>query len=136
MKINTLKTDIISFTRKTRSVHFNYYVDNLLIVRTDYVKDLGVMMDSKLHFHRRIDNLYSRALKLLGLIRFIPYNFSSLDCLKVLYTALVLSNLEHASVAWNNLTLADSNKLENMQRKFVNLCYNRFIQSNCLLIMN
>jgi hypothetical protein len=91
------------------------------------------MLNSKLHFHRHIDNLYSRALKLLGLIRFITYNFSSLDCLKVLYTALVRSNLEYASVAWNNLTLADSNKLENIQRKFANLCYNRFIQSNCSL---
>jgi hypothetical protein len=98
------------------------------------------MLDSKLHFHRHIDYLYSRALKLLGLIRFITYNFSSLGCLKVLYTALVRSNLEYASVAWNNLTLADSNKLENTQRKFANLCYNRFIQPNFLrnsgLILN
>jgi hypothetical protein len=131
MKINILKTNIISFTRKTNSIYFNYYVDNLLIVRTDCVKDLGVMLDSKLYFHRHIDNLYSRALKLLGLICFITYNFSSLDCLKVLYTTLVCSNLEYASVAWNILTLADStrNKLENTQRKSDNLCYNRFMQS-------
>jgi hypothetical protein len=117
MKINTLKTNIISFTRKTNSIHFNYYVDNLLIVRTDCVKDLGVMLDGKLHFHRYIDYLYSRAPKLPGLIRFISYNFSSLDCLKVLYTALVPSNLEYASVAWNSLTLADSNKFEKHTEK-------------------
>jgi hypothetical protein len=73
-------------------------------------------------------------------ISFITYNFSSLDCLRVLHTAFVRSNLEYASAPWNNLTLSDSNKLGNMQRKFVNLCYNRFIQSNCLrnyeLILN
>jgi hypothetical protein len=50
MKINTIKTNIISFTRKTNSIYFNYYVDNLLVVRTDCVKGLGVMLDSKLHF--------------------------------------------------------------------------------------
>jgi hypothetical protein len=105
-------------------------VDNLLIARTDCVKDLEFMLDTKLHFHRDIDNLYSRAPKLLGLIRFITCNFSYLVCLKVVYTALVRSNLEYASAAWNNLTLADPNKLENIQRKFANLCYNRFIQSN------
>jgi hypothetical protein len=93
-------------------------MDNFLIVRTDYVKDLGVKLDSKLHFHRHIDNLYSRALKVLGLIRFITYNFSSLDFLKVLYTALVRSTLEYASVAWSNLSLAYSYKHENIQRKF------------------
>jgi hypothetical protein len=111
MNISTLKINIISYTCKTNSIHFNYYVDSLLIVPTDCVKDLGVMLNSKLHFHCHIDYLYSRALKLLGLIRYITYNFSSLDCLKVLYTALVRSNLEYASVVWNNLTLADSNKL-------------------------
>jgi hypothetical protein len=70
MKINTFKANVISFTRKTNSIHFNYYVGNLLIVRTDCVKDIGVMLDSELHFYRHIDYLYSRALK-LGLIRFI-----------------------------------------------------------------
>jgi hypothetical protein len=71
-KINIFKTDIISFTRKT-NINFNYYVGNLLIVRADSVKDLGVMLDSKLNFHRYVDYLlvYSRGLKLLGLIRFI-----------------------------------------------------------------
>jgi hypothetical protein len=97
MKINTLKTNIISFTRKTISIHFNYFVSNLLIIQTDYVKDLGVMLDSKLHFHRHVDYLRSKALKLLGLIRFITYNFSSLDSLKVLYITLIRSKLEYAS---------------------------------------
>jgi hypothetical protein len=41
MKLNTLKTNIISFTRKTNSIHFNYYADNLLIVRADCV-NLGL----------------------------------------------------------------------------------------------
>jgi hypothetical protein len=62
---------IISFTRKTNSTHFNYFLGDLLNVRTGCVKDLGVMLDSKLHLHRRVDCLHVQALKLLGLIRFI-----------------------------------------------------------------
>jgi hypothetical protein len=42
MKINALKTNITSFICKTNSIHFNYYVDNLLIVRTDCVKILAL----------------------------------------------------------------------------------------------
>jgi hypothetical protein len=105
---------------------------DILIVRTDSVKELGVMLDRKLHLHRHVDYLHSQALKLLRLIRFITYNISSLQSLKVLYITLILSKLEYASVVWNNLTLSDSNKLENIQRKFANVCYNRFIQPNSL----
>jgi hypothetical protein len=60
------------------------------------------------------------------------YNFSCLVSLKVLHIAFAPSMLEYASVVWHNLTLGDSNKLENIQRKFANLYYNRFIQANSL----
>jgi hypothetical protein len=51
------------------------------------------MLYRKLHFRRHIDYLHFQALKLLGLIRLITYNFSSLDSLKVLYITLILTRL-------------------------------------------
>jgi hypothetical protein len=129
MKMNTFKTNIISFTRKSNSIHFNYILGDLLTVRTDCAKDLGVMLDRKLHFHRHVGYFHSQALKLLRLIRFITYNFTSLGSLEVLHITLICSKPEYAFVVWNNLTIADSNKLENIQRQFANLCYNQFIQA-------
>jgi hypothetical protein len=76
MKINIWKPNMIYFARKTNSNHFNYFPGDQLIVRTDCVKDLCAMLDSKLHLHRHVDYLHSRALKLLVLIRFIVYNLS------------------------------------------------------------
>jgi hypothetical protein len=128
MELNTQKTRIISFTCKTNSVHFNCYVSNEITLRSDCIKDLGVMLDSKLYFHRHVDFTYSQALSTLGLIRYVTYNFSSLDYVVVLYNYLIRSKLEYASVVWNNLSLIDSNKLENIQRKFANLCYSRSCQ--------
>jgi hypothetical protein len=95
------------FIRKTNSVHSNYFVGDLLIVRTDCVKELGFVLDSNLRFHCHVDSLHSQALKLLGLIRLITYKFSSLESLKVLCILLkkyILPKLEHESVIWNNLT--------------------------------
>jgi hypothetical protein len=89
---------MICFTRKTNSIHFGCFLGDLLIIRTDCVKDLGVMLGIKLHFDRHVDYLHSQALKLLGLIRFITYNFSSLNSVKVSYISLIRSKLEHASV--------------------------------------
>jgi hypothetical protein len=114
MELNIQKMRIISFTRKTNSVHFNYYVSNEIILRSDCIKDLGVMLYSKLYFHRHVDFVYSQALRTLGIIRYIIHNFSSLDFLVALYNSLIRPKLEYASVIWNNLSLTDSNKTENL----------------------
>jgi hypothetical protein len=76
--------------------------------------------------------LTPRALKLLELIHFIAYNFPFLDILEVLYASLIHSKIEYACVVWSTLNLIDSSRLENIQRKFANLCYNLLIQSNPL----
>jgi hypothetical protein len=68
MKMNMLKANIIYFTHKPNSIIFNYYVGGVLIVTTYYVKDLGVRLDSKLHFHCHVQYLYSHILKLIYFI--------------------------------------------------------------------
>jgi hypothetical protein len=42
---------MIHSTRKT-NIHFNYFVGDLLIVRNDYVKDLGIVLDNKVLIYR------------------------------------------------------------------------------------
>jgi hypothetical protein len=98
VEFNIQETKMISFTRKTNSIHLKYFVKDVLILRAECMKDLGVMVDSKLYFHCQVDFVYSQALRTLGLIRLITYNFSSLDSLVVLYSALIRSKFEYASV--------------------------------------
>lgn len=126
MKPNPSKIRAVSFTRKTTAWNYQYRLGNSFILRTDCIKDLGIYLDSKLHFHQHVDHLFSHALKLLGLIRTITFSFSTLDSLLTLYSTLVRSKLEYASVVWNSVTITDSNKLERIQRKFAALCHNRF----------
>jgi hypothetical protein len=45
--------------------------------------------------------------------------------LKIVYVVLISSKLEYTLVAWNKLIFADSNKLHNIQNKFVRVCYSR-----------
>jgi hypothetical protein len=81
MELNIQKSNIISFTHKTNSIHFNYHVRDVLVLRSYCKKALGVMLESKFYFHHHVEFVYSQALKTLGLIRYITYNFSSLHSL-------------------------------------------------------
>jgi hypothetical protein len=101
MIINLGKITIISFSRKTNSIYFNYKLCNNLVTRSQFVKDVGVLMDCKLYFHQYIDYILSQGLKMLGLIRYIASSFFTLESLLVLYSSLVQSKLEYASVIWN-----------------------------------
>jgi hypothetical protein len=58
MKPNFSKIRIVSFTRKTNVLNYQYRLGNSVILRTDCVKDLGVHIDCKPHFHRHVDFLF------------------------------------------------------------------------------
>jgi hypothetical protein len=128
--LNVGKTTIISFTRKTVGFHFNYKLSNNPILRSQCVKDLGVLLDSKLYFHHA-DYISSERLKILGLICYITSSFSTPHSHSVLYTTLVQPKLEYASVAWHSITSTDSSKLKRVQIKFATLYHSRFCAGIC-----
>jgi hypothetical protein len=55
MELKTQKTKLIPRTLNASSVHFNYYVSEVLILRSDSIKDLRVTLDSKVNFHCHVD---------------------------------------------------------------------------------
>jgi hypothetical protein len=144
MNLNISKTRAITLSRETNTPLLKYKLGDSYITRTDYIKDLGVFIDSKLYVHSHVDGIFSQSIKLLGLIRNIIFSFSTLDSLLILYVSLVRPKLQYASVVWNSITSTDAKKLERIQRKFVALCYNRFLSrgsngysyANALQVLN
>jgi hypothetical protein len=65
------KVTVIYLNYKINSIHFNYFLSDLLSVVNDCVRDLEVTVYSKLHFRRNVSYLYSQVLKLLRLTHFI-----------------------------------------------------------------
>jgi hypothetical protein len=104
MKPNLSKIRVISFSRKTTVLNYQYRLGNSPIMWADCIKGLGVHIDSKLNFHQHVEFLFSQTMKWLGLIRTITFTFSTLDSLLMLYIAIVRSKLEYASVVWNSIT--------------------------------
>jgi hypothetical protein len=55
-------------TRKRKTVKYDHRLENSLIRRRECIKNLGVIIELKLHFHGHVDLLFSHTIKLLGLI--------------------------------------------------------------------
>jgi hypothetical protein len=110
-------------------LNYQYRLGNSFILQMHGIKDLSVHIVCKLHFHCHVGFRFSHALKLLGIIRTITFLFSILDSLLMVYFALIRSELEYASVAWNFVTITGPSKLESTQRKFAALYHYRFFQA-------
>jgi hypothetical protein len=144
MNLNISKTRAITFFRKTNTLLLKYKLGDSYITSTDCINVLGVFIDSKLYFHSHVDYIFSQSIKLLGFISNITFSFSTLDSLLILCFSLVRPKLEYASVVWNSITSTNANKLQRIQKKFVALCYNRFISpdsngysyANALQVLN
>ena len=69
MIINQTKMNVESYTRKKSFISFNYYLKYHLIMRVNYVKNLGVFFDHKLTFDMHVSYLIKNGNKALGLIK-------------------------------------------------------------------
>jgi hypothetical protein len=78
MKLNVDKTKVKTFSRKTNNLIYGYKLFPSTIPRTHSVKDLGVYLDSNLHFHDHVNFIFSHCIKMLGLIRSVTFNYSTL----------------------------------------------------------
>jgi hypothetical protein len=91
MKPNFSKIRVISFTRKTNVSNYQYRLGNSFILQTDWIKDLGVYIDCKLHCHH-VSILFSHTMKLLRLIHALIFSFSTIESLLIQFFTLVRSN--------------------------------------------
>jgi hypothetical protein len=93
------------FCRKTNCHGFDYELSESSVTRTDCIRDLGVLIDTKLHFHQQVDNIFSQAINLLGLIQTVTLFFSSLHSSFCLYSALQSDSSWNMSLLHGILTL-------------------------------
>lgn len=57
MVLNTAKCQHINFTRKILPVATNYFIDGTKLLKVAHIRDLGVIIDSKLKFDVNVDSV-------------------------------------------------------------------------------
>lgn len=119
LDLNVTKCSVISFTRKRHNFLSRYTLKGACLERVNVVKDLGVLLDSKLLFDHHVNHIVDKAHRTLGFILRASSPFKNMKSLKVIYCAYVRSHLEYASQVWNPCYYMYNNIIERIQKRFL-----------------
>lgn len=100
LKVNAAKCKIMSFHRTKNPIIHQYFINNVLLQRTESFVDLGVTFDHKLNFDNHIEFTVKSAMRALGFVLHLAKDFCHVDTAKLLYHALVLLKLEYSQIVF------------------------------------
>ena len=119
MALNSSKCCVVQFCRGGAVIPFQYHVNNIVLQVKCEISDLGVIFDKKLTFISHMENIVSRASRMLGFVLRTVKGFRNYKTKILLYNGLVRSMLEYCSVVWRPHYATQSLRLERIQKRFL-----------------
>ena len=117
---NKCSTLHISKTKETP----DFYLYSNLVSRTEYIKDLGIIIERNLKWTRHIDSIsHNAAASSYHIIRFTKTR--NIWTLIKLFTTYVRSKLEYNTPIWNPTTKEYKTKIEQIQKNFTRIIFKR-----------
>jgi hypothetical protein len=111
---NPQKTVSLLVTKRQNPSHINMLMEDTPIIQLDMHKHLGVIINNKGTWTDHINNLLDSTLNKLNMLKSLKYILNR-QSLEIMYKSFVRSSLEYADVIWDNLSIADKDKLEKVQ---------------------
>ncbi|XP_061705639.1 uncharacterized protein LOC133516638 [Cydia pomonella] len=124
LPFNTAKCKVITFSRKRSPLLADYSLGNVGLERVQEIRDLGLVLDTKLDFHKYVTGICKQASKTLGFVMRASKQFH-VGVAVVLYSAYVRSRLEYGAVIWDPYEAKYSLMVERVQRKFARWLYRK-----------
>ena len=124
LDLNASKCKSFTMTLKTKPLTTNYIIGATTLEHVDKIRDLGVILDTKLTFGAHVDQAVRKANCALGvLIRSFqkanPRGYLCVSSVLTSYNAHVRSNLEYCSVIWNGAADTHTERIRRIEHKFL-----------------
>ena len=125
MKFNTVKCVQMTVSNKKKKILNNYFLDNDILLKKEFIKYLGVTIDDKLTFRQHIQDKSKKATTILNMLkRNLYFAPKSVKCKA--YIACAQPILEYASSCWSPTSEKLKHTLDMVHHnaaKFVNNSY-------------
>ena len=119
LQLNVKKCNVITYSRKQTPLVVDTTLGNQVVTKCDQIRDLGVILDTKLTFSDHYNTIIHKARNTLNFIKRFSYNFQDPYTLKTLYIAYVRSILEYCSIIWSPYQVTHIDRIESVQKQFV-----------------
>lgn len=119
LNLNIDKCFIISLKRTNNHISAKYMIDGRDITRVEEIRDLGVLVDSRMNFISHIENTVAAARQTLGYIKWLSSGRFHMNTLKLLFTSYVRSKLEFAAAIWDPYQANYKSDIESIQKQFL-----------------
>ena len=120
--LNPAKCFHLRITLRTRPLPVRFHIGGTQLSLVTSMRDLGVIIDSKLNFSDHIDSIVKRGNRALGLLirslQGVRGSYSKKGVIAA-YCANVRSILEYGSVVWAGAANSNLERLERIQHKFL-----------------
>jgi hypothetical protein len=120
LELNLDKCKFIKFTKKRLPIHSSYYLCNANLTEVQFIRDLGITLDSKLHLDLHVSSIVSKAYKMYGFVMRSSTEFRRPSTYLQLYKSLIRPQLEYTVAVWNPYYKKYSDIIEAVQKKFLN----------------
>ena len=126
LKLNPAKCKSITFTLRSSPFTTSYVLYGHQLERCSHMRDLGVILDSKLTFAEHIDATVCKANRMLGLLM-RSMQLCSRACRRRIdraaalaaYNAHVRSIMEYGGIIWSGAAVTHLSRLERLQHRFL-----------------
>ena len=124
LNLNPTKCKAFRMTLKTKPLTTTYSIGNTSLENVDSIRDLGVILDSKLTFSHHIDQTVKKANRALGVLirsfqRANPRGYVKAASVLTSYFAYVRSNMEYCCVIWGGAARTHTDRLDRIEHKFL-----------------
>ena len=124
LSLNPSKCKSFTLTLRRAPVQITYSIGGTLLEHVDQIRDLGIIIDSKLTFAQHVDHAVKRANRALGLLM---RSFQTgarpgklrTSAVLTAYFANVRCILEYSSVIWAGAAETHTARIDRVQHKFI-----------------
>ena len=119
IRLNISKCNTVTFSRTRNPSNYKYLLNDEPVNKEKSIRDLGVIIDSKLDFKDHLDKICTSAMRTLGLVKKMMYDFRDCNAIIHLYKTLVVPKLMYASSVWSPHATVDADRIESVQHVFL-----------------